>query len=499
VSQLTIEGLWKQFGGNEVLRGLSLSIEQGAIVGLVATNGAGKTTLVNVLFGVYRKDRGTLRFEGRDLPQLPHDVVDAGLARTFQSVRLSPTMTVLETIRAVLVNRNCHVSQFVGSGRLTKTVRQKESELVSRFGLVAVAHSLVGSLSLAVQRKVEMARAVATGARFLFLDEPASGLSDTEEDELVASILELRCRSGITMLVIDHRIDFLRRIMDRLVFLHEGQVALDSSSSNIGAVLENPLMGNEYFGPKHLLKSRDQISAAVQDHPLRTAVLSISGAFIERGGVPVVKAADYSCHSASLSAVVGPNGGGKSSLLQCLAGILPAKSGIVRVDGIETNHKTLFSATSIAMVPENADVFPGLTVEENLRLGLHRGSADTWLHKLNLVTKRYPRLRETLLQSAGVLSGGERKMLAMARALIGEPRVLLVDEPSAGLAPAWVGRTYRTIAELVEQGVAAVVTESQEVCCDGYADRISFMKQGTLVDIALTRMKMPASASNNQE
>ncbi len=483
-SRLVIEDYWKRFGGNQVLKGLSLSIENRSITGLVALNGAGKTTLVNLLFGVYPRDKGRAWFQGRELPSSPQAVVSSGLARTFQNARLPTNLTVTELLRGVLVGRRCSWRHYLLGRPVPASISGELEQLLSWFGLTGAADSIGGFLPFGLQRKVDIARAAATGARFLLLDEPAAGLSEAEEQDLGSCLRTLRDQQGFTFFVIDHRIDFLRQLVDRLVFLHDGRIELDSSSTGVDAVLRHPLLKLHYFGASDVGQDVNGESvgtgAAAGSAEDATVPMAVDGLCVERDGMPVVRSVSFTCPSATLSAIVGPNGAGKSSLLECMAGLIPPESGTIALDGLQTNPQRLSADHAVTLVPESTDVFPGLTVEENLRLGLSSGPRSGRRRALREVFKTYPKLGQYRAQSASILSGGERKMLALARAMLTRPRVLLVDEPSAGLAPAWIGRTYDTLRELTGGGVAALVTESQAGICEPYADRLASLHRGEI-------------------
>ena len=488
---LVVEDLWKRFGGNQVLTGLDVSIPLETTVGLVAMNGAGKTTLINMLFAVYPKDRGRFCFRGLPLPVTPYRIAAAGLARAFQNARMPISMTVGEAIRAVLVNRYCAKSHLLLGKKIPGRILEEEQQLLTQFGLTAVKDRIAGSVPFGIQRKVDIARAVATGAEFLCLDEPAAGLADSEEEDLAACIRGIRAHGGYTVLVIDHRIDFLKRIVDRALFLHEGKIALDSLNGGLDAMWNSPLLRAHYLtqgeaSARSVRKSASQKRRETTQQPAPTPI-AVQDLVVNRGRMPVIRSVSYSCNLAKLSALVGSNGGGKSSLLGCMAGILPRRSGEIFVDGVKSSQKELLGNRSIVMVPDTAAVFPELTVEENLRLGLPRASADRcWPLLLRSVTDRYPQLGLTLGLSASVLSGGERKMLALARAMISRPRVLLADDPSAGLAPSWVGKTYDTLRDLVETGVSVLVTESAASACQPNVDRLTMMERGQLVELEMT-------------
>ncbi|HVT77812.1 MAG TPA: ABC transporter ATP-binding protein [Acidimicrobiales bacterium] len=181
-------------------------------------------------------------------------------------------------------------------------------------------------------------------------------------------------------------------------------------------------------------------------------------------------------------AVLGRNGAGKSTTLKCIAGLLGAKKGSVLIDGEDTTRIPAERRASrgVALVPEGRGIFPRLTVRENLAMGaFHRHlRAHACADAIEAVTERFPRLRERLEQQAGSLSGGEQQMLALARGLMGEPRLLLVDEPSLGLAPVIVDQIYEQFAELRAEGLAVLVVEQYVEVALAFADRAYVLEKG---------------------
>ncbi|MCT0248816.1 ABC transporter ATP-binding protein [Synechococcus sp. CS-205] len=225
---LELEAVTCRFGGLLALDQVSLQVEQGEIFGLIGPNGAGKTTLFNLISGVGRPTAGLIRWSGEAIGGLPPDRINRlGIARTFQNLRLFARLSALENVLIGLYQRG-H-SPLLGAllgGRSFRRhqgeLRQQALQLLELVDLSAVAQQPAGSLPYGSQRRLEIARALATGPRLLLLDEPAAGMNPIEKEELSALILRLRARFELTVLVIEHHVPLMMRLCDRLAVLNFG-------------------------------------------------------------------------------------------------------------------------------------------------------------------------------------------------------------------------------------------------------------------------------------
>ena len=225
---LEARGICKRFGGLEALSDVSLSIDRGQIYGLIGPNGAGKTTFFNVLTGFYRADAGEIRFDGAALNvAAAHQVAAAGIARTFQNIRLFGNMTALENVMV-----GCHVRTHAGvlgavfrTGRVRREERmihERALELLDYVGVAARQHDLAMSLPYGDQRRLEIARALATGPKLLALDEPAAGMNATETATLKALLERIRA-DGTTILLIEHDVKLVMGLCDCVAVLDYGR------------------------------------------------------------------------------------------------------------------------------------------------------------------------------------------------------------------------------------------------------------------------------------
>ncbi len=224
---LEVKDLAQHFGGLKAIDQVNLALREGEIVSVIGPNGAGKTTFFNVMTGVYPGTRGSVVFDGRPILGLPsHEIIARGIARTFQNIRLFSNMTALEN---VMVGRHCRSRQrLLGPLLRTAAFRDEEAavesaakELLGFVGMLSAGNALAKNLSYGNQRRLEIARALATEPKLLILDEPTAGMNPTESQDLVALVRKIRSR-GVTVLLIEHQMRVVMDISDRVIVFDYG-------------------------------------------------------------------------------------------------------------------------------------------------------------------------------------------------------------------------------------------------------------------------------------
>ncbi|MGB3440568.1 MAG: ABC transporter ATP-binding protein [Actinophytocola sp.] len=264
---LAASGVTMVFGGLTALNDVSISLEEGRIVGLIGPNGAGKTTLFNCLTGLYTPSRGQVLLHGKQLPSDPAKVTSAGIARTFQNIRLFPNMTVLEN---VLVGRHIRMKQgpiasvFHGPGfkRGEQAAREKARELLEFVGLRGAESEAARNLPYGDQRRLEIARALATEPDVLLLDEPTAGMNPQETEAARQLIFRIR-DIGVSVVVIEHDTKFIFSLCDTVSVLVQGEVLVEGSPET---VRDDPRVIEAYLGKPREEVEAEVAEAAAQQH-----------------------------------------------------------------------------------------------------------------------------------------------------------------------------------------------------------------------------------------
>lgn len=238
MAYLEVAGITKRFGGLTAVDGVSFHVEKGEIISVIGPNGAGKTTIFNMLTGVYQVDEGTVTFDGKSIQNIPpQEIVNAGISRTFQNIRLFGNLRVIEN---VLVGTHLRTKyNFFDSLFRTPRYKREEArvteraiEILDSIGLGGHIHDYAGNLSYGAQRKLEIARAIATEAKILLLDEPAAGMNPHESEELMNFIRSLRDR-GYTIILIEHDMKVVMNISDRIYVIDHGKKIAEGLSHEI--------------------------------------------------------------------------------------------------------------------------------------------------------------------------------------------------------------------------------------------------------------------------
>lgn len=248
---LEIKNLGISFGGLRAVDNFSITIEKGQLYGLIGPNGAGKTTIFNLLTGVYKPNAGTILLDGENITgKKTMEINNAGIARTFQNIRLFKELTVLDNVKTGLHNRHSY-STLTGILRLPKYYKvenemdEKAIELLKVFDLDQEKDILASNLPYGKQRKLEIARALATGPKLLLLDEPAAGMNPNETKELMDTIRFVRDNFDMTILLIEHDMKLVSGICEKLTVLNFGQVLIQGGTAD---VLNDPEVIKAYLG-----------------------------------------------------------------------------------------------------------------------------------------------------------------------------------------------------------------------------------------------------------
>lgn len=237
---LEVRGITKSFRGLQALRGVDLTVEEGTILGVIGANGAGKTTLFNCITGSFAPDGGTVRLDGQDVTGLPaHRLAGRGMVRTFQLMRPFASMTVLENVTIATMSRGA---------RGERAARAEAVHAIERTGLAEWIDRPAASLPTAVQKRLELARALALRPRVLLLDEVLAGLVPAEREPVLDLLVSLRDDDGVTMVVIEHIMAAVRRLSDSVVMMDQGAVL---ATGTVDDVLSDPRVIEAYLGKEY--------------------------------------------------------------------------------------------------------------------------------------------------------------------------------------------------------------------------------------------------------
>jgi ABC-type branched-subunit amino acid transport system ATPase component/ABC-type branched-subunit amino acid transport system permease subunit len=461
--ELRARDLRVAFGGVIAVAGVSLDAPPSRITSLIGPNGAGKTTLLNLASGFQRADAGTVQVGDLDVMGLPaHRVARAGLARTFQTAQPFTGLSVLDNVRLGLLRGRWR-------GDASPELAGSLLALIGYAGSDAVASQ---SLPHVDRRLVEIARALATRPSVLLLDEPAAGLDDDDTARL-DNVLQRLAETGLTMVLVEHDMSLVMSVSDSIVVLDAGRCI---ASGKPAAIRADAAVKAAYLGASAppVPKSADRAPGAT--------LLDVQNLSAGYGTLGVLDHINMSVRQGETIAVLGPNGAGKSTLMKALSGLLRPISGKIEFAGEDISRADAhgIAARGLTLVPEGRQVFPTLSVEENLRLGATRRH-DFDAQEIEAMLTRFPRLRPRLRTPAGLLSGGEQQMLAVARGLLSRPTILLLDEPSLGLAPAIAAELFAALARLRDEGMTLVIVDQMTDYALSIADRGYVLGGGRIV------------------
>jgi len=449
---LETEHVTKKFDDFTAVDRVSVRLRHARLQALIGPNGAGKTTLFNLLSGMYPPDSGGVVLAGRRMHGESADrFAAAGIARSFQITNLFQGLSVLENLRLGI---QAHDPQRFNAWRTKESLDECNAQtraLIRYLGLEGVEDAPVSSLSHGGQRLMEIGLALTARPKLLLLDEPLAGLAAGERERIVGMIRTLARHMGV--LLVEHDIDRVFEFAERITAMANGAVLVEGDAATVAA---NRQVQEVYLG------SGRKIMMGARSHAAAGEVL------LELDGVNTFYGKSHILHDVSLevranqvTALLGRNGAGKSSTIKTIMGMVAPASGTIRFADNPISGLTpeAIARAGIGLMPQGRRLFPGLTVAENLKLGAlsrQRGSGVHWSEER--IFGYFPRIRDKLSTKADLLSGGEQQMVAIARALSGNVKLLLLDEPFEGLAPAVVEEVFKSLDQL-RRDIAILIIE----------------------------------------
>ncbi|WP_427184480.1 ATP-binding cassette domain-containing protein [Bordetella bronchialis] len=485
---LSVRGLGMTFGGVRAVIDLDVDVAPARVTSLIGPNGAGKTTALNMFSGFYAPTAGRIALDGQPLQGLPaFRIARRGIARTYQTSQLFGGLTVLENVTLAMA-RGRLGGLLAGGTRTAAAAAERARGLLAFCGYLGDPDAPAAGLPHVDRRLVEIARALATDPDVLLLDEPAAGLS-REDKEKLALLLRRIAEAGPSVVVVEHDMALVMGISDRIVVLDAGRRLAVGTPAQIQA---DPAVRQAYLGEQG---HGERKTAAQAPRQGGHEVLGVGELVAGYGADPVLHGIDLQVREGEMVALLGANGAGKSTLMRTLAGLHRASAGGLHFEGrpLNTLDAEAIVRLGVVLVPEGRQVFPDLSVLDNIRLGafLYPRDGET---RVQAMLDRFPRLRERRYQRAGLLSGGEQQMLALARGLMAQPRLLLLDEPSLGLAPRIIAELFESLDALRRERMTLLLVDQMAGLALALADRAYVMEaghivaQGTAADIAGNEM-----------
>ena len=491
---LRVRQLCKTFGGVNAVEGVSFDLQAGEMLALIGPNGAGKSTTFNLLNGQLKADSGDVLLEtGTSLLGLkPRQIQRLGVGRTFQITRTFGSLTVLENVQTACLAQAQQQLQW-GMRPLGQTQAAAQT-LLEKVGLGALGHLLSQTLSYGDQKRLELAMVLAGNPRLLLMDEPTAGMALNERLALMSMAKQLAQERQMGVLFTEHNLEVVFGFADRVAVMAAGRlIALDSPT----AVQANPQVQSLYLTPTIKTTTTALASAAAgASKPQARTCLEVHDLWAGYGPAQVIRGLSLTVLSGEVVALMGRNGAGKSTTLKALMGMLGPRHGTMTLleQPIPANappHR--LAQQGLGYVPEDRRIFTDLSVLENLQLAVSSVSQNGHARHTNTsrlvkstpwdlerVFAVFPLLVPLQHRPAGLLSGGEQQILTVARTLMGNPQVLLLDEPSEGVAPQVVAQMAEVIQTLKSEGVGILLCEQNATFTALVADRSLWLDNGAL-------------------
>jgi ABC-type branched-subunit amino acid transport system ATPase component len=490
---LSTKGLTKRFGGVLAMDGLDFDLRHGEICGVIGPNGAGKSTLVGLLGGVLSPTQGSITFNGTDITALPApERARAGIGRTYQIPRPFPDMSVEEN----LLTAQFSIAPFIGR----RQAFEQCHVILERTGLADAARLPARALPLLRRKRLELARALALKPKLLLLDEVGAGLIDSEVSELIE--LVHRIAGDIdAIIIVEHVMRVVKECCQRLVVLNFGRLFVDGPTSE---VLANDDVAAVYLGTSHrnvapAVQAAEAAAAETIDAPSlgQSAMLReiVGGGASTGAGKPLLELQkvcagyglarvladiDLTVAPGQAIAILGTNGAGKTTLANVLNGTVKPTSGHLLIDGADVTGRPAHEIAGLGLTQcmEGRRIFTELSVEENLLVAARRVARPEQQRRLDIVYGLFPILHERRATPGVAMSGGQQQMLAIGRALMAKPRLVVFDEISLGLAPVIVDRLYEALRELRSAGLTMLVVEQDVDRALDLVDYVHVLEQG---------------------
>lgn len=472
---ISLKNVHKSFGGVSVLNGVDFDLQKGSVHALVGQNGAGKSTMMKILTGVYTCDSGDIYIDGSKVKMNSYsDAVSHGISLIFQELSLIPTLTVAENI---FLNREILEGPFLDK----KSMERKAHKLLQSLDIDVDVHSRVEDLDVGVCQMIEIAKALSVNAKVLILDEPTASLSEKETAHLFTLINSLKQR-GVSMIYISHRMAEIFKICDTITVLRNGSIVTTKPTRDYSLTgLIEDMIGRKTAA---LTTADEELASKCTGRPLMTVEHLNCGSRL--------KDVSFELREGEVLGLAGLMGSGRTEVVESLFGLNKDASGQVTINGQPYEIKGVRHAidSGLALIPEDRRR-EGLvlmhSVEENLIVPIF----DKLKRGLLLENKKVADIAERSISDMAIkthsrktpafnLSGGNQQKIVIAKWLLNDPDIIILDEPTRGIDVGAKRDIYLLLGKLVQQGKAVIMISSEIPELMGVCDRIMVMCEGNL-------------------
>ncbi|WP_375384919.1 ATP-binding cassette domain-containing protein [uncultured Microbacterium sp.] len=473
---LAVSHLTRRFGGVTALSDVSFEVRAGEKLAVIGPNGAGKSTLLRLIAGQDAPTRGAIALDGSGR-------VDGKTAHSLARRGVALARQVPKPLRSLSVADNIRVGLAAGNARRTVSHAERLNEILDLTGLASKRDRPASKLPLLDLKRLEVARALGTEPKLLLLDEVSAGLNASDLDEAIALIAEIH-RHGTSLMIVEHVQKVVHDLADRVIVLNWGSLIAEGTPAEVTA---NEEVGRIYLGSGRVAST----TAAVDREARETGAvpgqsrdgLTLESVSARRGAIVALTDISISVRPGEIVTVLGANGAGKTSLTQVISGLLPASSGRVLWQGEDITSVPAFhrATARIAHCQEGRRLFVGLTVTENLELGGFRVPRAERDDLKAMVFDIFPVLKDRAKQVATTMSGGQQQMVAIGRALMAKPLLLLCDEVTLGLSPKVADEIYLALEQVAKTHTSMLLVEQDTDRSLAVASHAYLLSRGRVV------------------
>ncbi len=485
---LQCEGISKAFGGTQALKDVQLHVKPGEVHALMGENGAGKSTLMKIVIGLHKQDKGTITFEGQPYQvKGPVDAINAGIAMIHQELNPEPHLSIADSI---FLKREDTVGKFFLN---KKKQNERAGEILKQFDFPYGPKTLIKELTLAQVQMVEIIKAVSSDARMIIMDEPTSSLDSEETDHLFRVIRELKAK-GVAIIYISHRMEEIYKICDTVSVFRDGMYITSAPLSEISRdELISKMVGRkvENVFPK--------VDCKIGDVVFKAENLSGKG----------FKDINFEVHAGEILGISGLVGSGRSETMRAIFGLDPIDSGKMYLEGKEIKNKNPRSAINkgICMVNEDRKNY-GLcllrSLRENISLpNLPQRQKGLLINQRREIKECEEVAKQLTVKAASIehdafsLSGGNQQKVVIAKWIMANPKLLILDEPTRGVDVGAKSEIHSLMCQFAAKGMAIIMISSELPEIMGMSDRILVYHEGT-INGAVTREEILNSSATEE-